>query len=278
MSIATHNRLETGKVTRLEPFEPIHPMAVIHPTARLGRKVTVGPFSVIGADVVIGDKTEIMNHVTIQGPTTIGQENRFFPYCSIGQDPQDKKFAGQTPSLLEIGDRNVFREFVTIHRGTPKGRGCTSVGHDNWIMAYCHIAHDCRVGNHVIFANGATLGGHVTVQDMVYLGGITAIHQYCEVGELVMTGGHTMIAQDVPPYVIAAGNRARLFGVNKIGMERNGVSEEELRNIQKAYRIFFRGKEPAKEALARLERELAFSPGVKNFVAFIRQSERGICR
>jgi UDP-N-acetylglucosamine acyltransferase len=256
----------------------IHPTAIVHPEARLGPGVTVGPYSVIGAGVELGEGCAVMNHVTLQGPTVFGRRNRIFPYASIGQDPQDKKFQPGENSALRIGDDNIIRESVTINRGTSGGGGTTRVGHRNWIMAYCHIAHDCHVGSDTVFANGATLGGHVTVGDKAYLGGFTAIHQFCSVGEMTMTGGQTMIAQDVPPFVIAAGNRARLYGVNRIGLERNGLSAQEIKAVEHAYRLFFRGKLSAEEALAQIESRFAESPHALRFAAFIRGSTRGICR
>lgn len=256
----------------------VHPTAIVHPEAELGRNVTIGPYSVIGPRVSIGEGTEVMSHVTIQGPTVIGRRNRFFPYGSIGQDPQDKKFEVGEPSSLEIGDDNVIREFVTLNRGTGEGGGVTRIGDENWIMAYCHVAHDCRVGNEAILANNATLGGHVSVADRVYLGGFTAIHQFCSIGELTMTGGHTMIAQDVPPYVIAVGNRASLYGINRIGLERAGLARNEITALQQAYKIFFRKGYTAAEALKAIEAEQGHSPHVMNFVAFIRASTRGIVR
>lgn len=256
----------------------IHPTAIVDPKAELGRGVTIGPYSVVGPDVVLGDGCELMSHVTIHGPTVIGKDNRFFSHSAIGGEPQDKKYKGERESRLEIGDRNYFREFSTINRGSVHGGGLTRLGDDNWIMAYCHVAHDCHVGNSTIFANAATLGGHCVIEDRVYLGGFTAVHQYCSIGTLTMTGGHTMIAQDVPPYVIATGNRVRLFGVNRIGMERAGLPEQEIKNIERAYRLFFRSKLSAKEGLARIAAELGDSPATARFTQFIRESKRGICR
>lgn len=278
MTIAPQKKFEIEKPIQKKKTGKIHPTALIDPDVQLGDNVTVGAYTVIGAGVVIGDDTEVMNHVSLDGPTTIGVRNKFFPYSSVGLDPQDKKYAGEAESFLEIGDDNVFREFSTAHRGTPNGRVVTKIGNENLIMNYCHVAHDCWIGDNTIFANGAICGGHVTLQDNVYLGGITAIHQYCTVGTLAMTGAHTMIAQDVPPYVIATGNRVGLYGVNKIGMERSGISEEEIRAMTKAYKIFFRGKSVAKEALTRIEEELGDFETVRNFVKFVRNSERGICR
>ena len=258
--------------------ELIHPTAVVHPDAMVHPSTTIGAYSVIGKGVVLGPENEILNHVSISGPSRIGRGNRFFPYCSVGQDPQDKKFHGESDSMLEMGDNNLVREFVTINRGSEDGGGVTRIGNNNWIMAYCHIAHDCMVGNDTIFANAASLAGHVTIADKVYLGGFTAVHQFCAIGEMTMTGGHSMITQDVPPYVIAVGNRANLFGVNKIGLERQQVPKREIQNIEKAYRIFFRSNLPAQEALTRLETELGESPAVRKFIAFVRASTRGICR
>ncbi|HKI99915.1 MAG TPA: acyl-ACP--UDP-N-acetylglucosamine O-acyltransferase [bacterium] len=256
----------------------IHPTAVVDPNARLGKGVSIGPYCVIEADVQIGDGTEVMNHVTIHGPTVIGQRNRIYPYAFLGQDPQDKKFKRGEASSLEIGDDNVIREYATINRGTQGGGGVTRVGARNLIMAYCHIAHDCQVGDDTVFANCATLGGHVHIGNKAYLGGFTAVHQFCSVGEMTMTGGQTMIAQDVPPYVIAAGNRARLFGVNRIGLERNGLPPEEIEAVQRAYKLYFRGKMSSEEALAAIEARFSASEHVKHFVDFIRHSKRGICR
>ena len=256
----------------------IHPTAIVHPDAELAPSVTVGAYSVIGAGVRLGEACEVMNHVTLEGPTVMGARNRIFAYASIGQDPQDKKFNPGEPSFLEIGDDNVVREFVTINRGTEHGGQVTRIGHRNWLMAYCHVAHDCQIGNDTVFANCATLGGHVTIGDRAYLGGFTAVHQFCSVGELVMTGGHTMIGQDVPPFVIATGNRVQLYGVNRIGLERAGVPAEEIKAVERAYRRFFRSKLRAVEALAAIESELADSSYAMRFVAFIRASTRGICR
>ena len=256
----------------------IHPTAVVHPKARLGKAVVIGPYSVIGSDVEIGDGTALANHVTVAGPTVLGRRNRVYPYASLGQDPQDKKFKPGEPSALEVGDDNMIREFVTLNRGTKGGGGVTRIGHRNWIMSYCHVAHDCQVGDDTVFANCATLGGHVHIGNAAYLGGFTAVHQFCSVGELTMTGGHTMIAQDVPPYVIATGNRVRLFGVNKIGLERNGVPAEEIKAIERAYKIYFRSHLRSEQGLATIEQELAHSPHAQRFAAFIRGSTRGICR
>jgi UDP-N-acetylglucosamine acyltransferase len=256
----------------------IHPTAVIDSSADIGDNVTIGPYSVIGAGVRIGDGCDISNHVTILGPTVIGPNNRFFSYTSIGQDPQDKKFHGEANSHLEIGAGNTFREYVTVNRGSEAGGGYTRVGDENWIMALCHIAHDCTVGNRTVFANGTTLAGHVRIGDLVTLGGFTAIHQFCAVGDLAITGGLSKVTQDIPPYVTADGNPLAARGINKIGLDRNGVSPEEVENIEKAYRIFYRGHLTAKEALARLNAELGQSPLVLRFAEFVQNAKRGVVR
>ena len=266
----------TGKTSQNAPL--IHPTAIVDPKAELGREVRVGPYSVIGPDVVIGDACEVMNHVTLLGPARIGTRNRIFSMASIGQEPQDKKFDATGESRLEIGDGNTIREFVTINRGTAQGGGFTRVGNNNWIMAYVHIAHDCLVGNDTVLANNATLGGHVTVEDRAYLGGFTAVHQFCRVGEHVMTGGHTMIAQDVPPYMMAVGNRARLFGLNKVGLDRHGYPKEEVQALERAYKKFIRGRGKTEEVLTDIETTLGEFPMVRRFTQFIRESTRGVCR
>ena len=266
------------KIHKLKSKVEIHPTALVDPSVAFGEGVTIGAYTVIGPDVEIGDGSTVMNHVTIEGPTTIGKGNRFFPYSSIGLDPQDKKYQGGDDSHLKIGDGNTFREFVTVHRGTPIDNGCTTIGDNNWVMAYSHIAHDCRVGNNTILANGTTLGGHVTIEDMALLGGYTAVHQHCTIGAVSMTGGHTMVAQDIPPYTKAVGNRVKLYGINRIGLERNGYTRQEIDNILRAYRIFFRSKLTAKEGLSRLEAELGTSPAIQHMISFIRSSKRGLCR
>jgi UDP-N-acetylglucosamine acyltransferase len=256
----------------------IHPTAVVDPHAEIGENVAIGAYSVIGANVIIGPDNEIANHVSIQSGTTLGRGNHIFPYASIGQDPQDKKYHGEDLSYLEIGDRNTIREFVTINRGSKAGGGHTRVGHENWIMAYCHIAHDCHIGDKTVFANGTTLAGHVTIGDMATLGGMTAIHQFCAIGKLAITGGLTKVTLDVPPYVTADGNPVKPHGINKIGLERARFSSEEAQAVDRAYKIFYRSHLMAKEALARLDQELAGSPAVRVFAEFIRKSQRGVCR
>ena len=209
----------------------IHPAAIVDSAARIGANVEIGPYSIIGPDVEIGDDTEIGPHVVIKGHTRIGRENRIFQFCSLGEMPQDKKYAGE-PTRLEIGDRNTIREFCTFNLGTVQGGGVTSVGDDNWIMAYVHIAHDChRVANKTIFANGASLAGHVTVDDLVIFGGFTGVHQFCRIGAHVITAASSLVLQDVPPYLMVAGNSAQPYGIHVEGLKRRGFTSEAITEL-----------------------------------------------
>ncbi len=251
--------------------------AVVSPEASLAADVTVGPFSVIGPQVEIGAGSEIGAHVVIEGPTTIGEGNRIFPFSSVGTEPQDKKYAGE-PTRLVIGDRNTIRECCTINRGTTQDRHVTEIGNDNWIMAYVHIAHDCVVGNQVILANNATLAGHVSVGDHAILGGFTKIHQFCRVGEHAFCGMDSGLNRDVPPYVTASGHLAVPRGINSEGLKRRGFSAEAIRNIRNAYRVLYRSDLKQAEALERLEGLVGEQPELASFVRFVRESERGIIR
>ena len=255
----------------------IHPTALVDKTAILHDGVTVGAYAVIGPNVEIGQDTEISHHTVIEGPTKIGPNCRIFPFASIGMEPQDKKFHGESSSLV-IGEGNMIREYVTINRGTESGGGVTTIGDRAWIMAYCHIAHDCEIGNDVVMANGTTLGGHVIIRDRAITGGMTGVHQFCRIGEFAITGGQSMISQDVVPYVIAAGNRAKIAGVNYIGLERNGFSGKEVEEINQAYRTFFKIGLTKDVALKKLSEEHADSTRIQTFIDFIRSSERGVCR
>ncbi|BCR05207.1 acyl-[acyl-carrier-protein]--UDP-N-acetylglucosamine O-acyltransferase [Desulfuromonas versatilis] len=255
----------------------IHPTAIIHPGAVLGEGVQVGPYAVIGDHVSIGSGTSVGAHAVIEGPTEIGRDNRIFQFASVGAAPQDLKFHGEN-SCLKIGDRNTIREFVTMHRGTESGGSKTVVGNDNLFMAYSHVAHDCIVGNRVILANGATLAGHVTVDDFAILGGLSAVHQFSRVGCHVMISGGAMVTQDIPPYTLAQGDRARTVGLNLVGLGRRGFSEGAIRGIKKAYKLVFRSGLRLDEALARIDAELEQTAELKVFIDFIRNSERGIAR
>lgn len=255
----------------------IHPTAVIDPKAELGENVTVGPFAVIGGNVVIGRGTSIGAHAVIDGWTSIGEDNRIFPISSVGGIPQDLKFKGEK-TWLKIGDRNMIREFTTLQPGTATGIGETVIGNDNLFMAYCHVAHDCLIGNRVIMANGSTLAGHVVVEDFAILGGLSAVHQYVRVGESAMLSGGAMVGQDVAPYTIAAGDRARMRGLNVVGLKRRGFPEENIRILKKAFRILLLSKSRISDALARIRSELPPIPQLVHFLEFIEKSERGICR
>jgi UDP-N-acetylglucosamine acyltransferase len=251
----------------------IHPTAVIDPSAQIGAEVEIGPYCVIGANVAIGDGSWLQNHVTICGPTTIGKENRFYSFTSIGQRTQDLKYSSE-PTYLEIGDRNSFREFCTVNRGTlPDTK--TVVGNDNNFLAYCHIAHDCVVGNHCIFSNNGTLAGHIVVEDYVILGGLTAVHQFCRLGKHAITGGCSKIVQDVAPYTIADGNPARTRGINQIGLQRHGYSEEQIKALRAAYKTLFRGKMNVSQALDVL-RGGTVTAEVQHLIDFAASSQRGL--
>jgi UDP-N-acetylglucosamine acyltransferase len=255
----------------------ISPHAIVSPQAELAADVTVGPFSVIGPHVIIGAGTIIGPHVVINGPTQIGAGNHIFQFASIGDAPQDKKYAGE-PTLLTIGDRNVFRESCTINRGTVHGHGATRIGSDNLFMAYAHVGHDCQIGSNAVFANCAALGGHVEVGDFVTLGGLTAVHQFTKIGAHAFAGGGAIITRDVPPYVMVAGNPAEPHSVNAVGLKRRGFTEEQVRNIKDAYRILYRSDLRLAEALERLRGLTAAQPEVGPFVDFISASTRSIVR
>jgi UDP-N-acetylglucosamine acyltransferase len=254
----------------------LHPTAIIDAKAELGPDVFVGPYCVIGPDVIIGAGCWLQNHVTICGPTKIGERNRFHAYCSIGQQTQDLKYAGE-PTYLEIGENNCFREFVTVNRATGVGN-VTIVQNNANFLAYAHIAHDCYVGNNVVFSNNGTLGGHVRVEDFAVLGGFSAVHQYCRIGKHAITGGCTKIVQDVPPYMLADGNPAEIRGINQVGLERRGFSAESIRVLKEAFRILYRAKLNTKQAIEEIGRSLAETPELGELIRFIETSERGIIR
>lgn len=252
--------------------------AIVHPDAVIGKGVEVGPYSVIGANVTINENSWIGPHVVINGPTRIGKNNKIFQFCSIGDDPQDKKYAGEEDSVLEIGDGNTIREYCSINRGTTLGGGITRIGNDNWIMAYVHIAHDCLVGDNTIFANNATLAGHVMIEDFVILGGFTGVHQFCRIGCYSLTAISSVVVQDVPPYLIASGNTAKPAGLNREGLKRQGFSQEVINDLRKAYKTIYRDGLLLKDALNKLEPMTVESLEVSEFVKFIQASTRGIVR
>jgi UDP-N-acetylglucosamine acyltransferase len=251
--------------------------AVIDPSAQLGMDVSIGPFSVIGPDVEIGDGSWIGPHVVINGPTRLGRQNRIFQFASIGEIPQDKKYHGEQ-SRLEIGDRNTIREYVTINRGTDDGGGITRVGNDNWLMAYIHIAHDCIIGNHTIFANAASLAGHVQIDDYAILGGFTLVHQFCCVGTHSFCGMGSAISKDVPPFMMVNGNPAQPHGLNSEGLKRHGFDKQTQQALREAYKIVYRSGLTTQDAIKAMQ-PLAQSCGeVAILQEFIRKSQRGIVR
>ena len=254
----------------------IHSTAVIHPRAQIGADCRIGPYCVIGEHVVLGERCQLHSHVVIDGHTTLGCENQIFPFASIGLQSQDLKWKGGV-TRLQIGDRNTFRESVTIHSATSDG-DATIVGSDNHILAYSHIAHDCRLGNHIIMSNVGTLAGHVTVGDYAIVGGLAAIHQFCRIGTMSMIGGCSKIVQDVPPYMIVDGNPGETRTVNKIGIERNGVSEEAQDALRRAFKILFREGLTISNAVVKIEADLPPLPEVKHLLDFARTSERGLSK
>ncbi len=255
----------------------IHPTAIVHPGARLAPDVCVGAYSIIGEHVEIGAGSWIGPHVVINGHTRIGRDNRVFQFCSLGEIPQDKKYAGE-PTLLEIGDRNTIREFCTFNCGTVQDTGVTRIGDDNWIMAYVHVAHDCQVGNRVIFANNTQLAGHVTVGDWVILAGFTGVHQFVRIGAHSMTGVGTMLTQDLPPYVMASGNPPAPHGINTEGLKRRGFGAETIAAIRRAYKTLYKEGLRLEEARAAIAADVGAVPELAPLAEFIATSGRGIVR
>lgn len=255
----------------------IHPTAIIDPRAQIDTSVEVGPYTIIKNNVQIGKGTVIGSHVSIDPFVTIGEDCRIFQYASVGATPQDLKYKGEE-TYLKIGRATVIREFATINRGTEGGGGITEVGEENFLMAYTHVAHDCKTGKRVILANNATLAGHVIIGDYATVGGLVAIHQFVRIGDFAYIGGKSAVVKDVPPYVIAAGDRASLRGLNSVGMQRSGITAEAVSSLKKAYRIVFRIGLTLNEAVERLKAEVNPLPEVMNFIKFIQSSSRGITR
>jgi UDP-N-acetylglucosamine acyltransferase len=258
------------------PAASIHPTAIIAPGAAIGVEVTIGPYAVIGPHVRVGDRTTIGPHAVLDGHTTLGAGNRVFQFASVGADPQDLKFRGE-PSELLLGDRNIIREFSTLNPGTAGGGMITRIGNDNLIMNYAHVGHDSQVGNRCILANSCALAGHVTIEDFVFVGGLAAVHQFVRVGESALLGGGAMVIHDVPPFCNASGDRARLRGLNVIGLRRRGFDAARIRAIKQAYRVLFDGDEPLVEARDRCARELGTDGDVGRLLGFIAESKRGVC-
>lgn len=257
---------------------PIHPTAIIDAQARIHPDADIGPYCIVQGEVSIGARTRLMAHAYLEGPLTVGEDNTFFPYCSIGAVPQDMKYKGER-SETRIGNGNRFREFVTVHRGTEGGGLVTSLGDDNLLLAYTHVAHDCIVGSHNILSNGVTLGGHVVVGDWVVLSGLSAVHQFCRVGSHSIVGGGSIITQDVAPYSMTVSPReAKLFGANKVGLQRRGFSEESVNALHKAFRLLGSKTLNTSQALEKIRAEVTQTPEVVEVLAFIERSERGVIK
>jgi UDP-N-acetylglucosamine acyltransferase len=255
----------------------IHPTAIISPDAQLEEGVEVGPYSIIRADVKIGKNTIIGPHTVIDNYTHIGEGCNIFHFCSIGAPPQDLKFGGEKTRVV-IGNFNTIREYVSIHRGTSAGSGMTIIGNNNLLMAYVHIAHDCKLDNNIIISNSTGLAGHVHIEDHAIISPLCGVHQFCRIGAHCMVGGASAVVKDVPPYTLAQGNHAKLFGLNIIGLRRRNFSEKSIKAITEAYRIVFRSSLLLDAAIKKVEAEVEDLPEVRNFIKFIKESERGICR
>ena len=255
----------------------IHPTAIVHPGAELAQDVRIGPYAIVEEDVRIGAGSSVGSHALIGRYTAIGADCRIFPHAVIGMPPQDLKFKGEKTTLV-IGDHTVVREFATINRGTGDGGGETVVGAHNFIMAYVHLAHDCRLGEHVIIANAANLAGHITVQDYAIIGGLTAIHQFVKIGEHAIIGGASAIPKDIVPYAMASGNRVQIQGLNLIGLKRRGFSEEDIKILRSAYKLLFNSGLNTTQALEAIREQGLRSPHIDKLVDFIKNSQRGICK
>jgi len=255
----------------------IHPTAIIHPRADIGSGVKIGAYSLIGENVRLAKDTTIESHVVVEGWTEIGERCHLFPFVSVGAAPQHMRYRGE-PTRVIIGNDNVIREYVTINRATVEGGGETVIGNGNFIMAYSHIAHDCRVGNQVIMANASTLAGHIKIEDFAIVGGLVAIHQFVQVGCYAIIGGASGVPKDIPPYTCAAGNRAKLFGLNTVGLKRHHIPESTLLALKQAYRILFRSHLTLSKAIEKVEGEVPALPEIRHLLDFIKNSKRGICR
>ena len=256
----------------------VHPTAIVDPAVRIAETAEVGPYSIIGPEVEIGPGTRLMAHVYVEGPTCIGEDNIFFPYSTVGVASQDLKYKGERAET-RIGSRNRIREFVTIHRGTEGGGLLTSVGDDNLLMAYVHVAHDVRIGNHAVLANGVTIGGHVEVGDWAVVGAFSGVHQFCRVGRHAMVGGYSVITQDIAPFSTTVSPReAKVFGANKTGLERRGFASETIAHLQRAFRLLTHSKLNTSQAIERIRQEIPDCPEVDELIAFILASERGIIK
>jgi UDP-N-acetylglucosamine acyltransferase len=256
----------------------IHPTAILNPKAEIDEGVVIGPFCIIGEGVRIKRGTKLISSVVIEGDTEIGENCIIYPFTSIGLPPQDLKYKGEKTGV-KIGNDNIIREYGTVHRASIGGDGITTIGDKNFLMAYVHIAHDCKIGSHIILANAATFAGHVVVEDYAIISGLTAIHQFTRIGAYAMVGGFSGVGQDVPPYTIASGARAKLFGLNTIGLKRHGFSDAKINHLKKAYKILFREKRTLKDAIKKIQEDLSYTDEIKHLIDFIQQKNaRGICR
>jgi UDP-N-acetylglucosamine acyltransferase len=255
----------------------IHPTAVVDPGAQVDPSAEIGPYAVVGPHVRIGARTVVAAHAVVTGHTTLGEANRVFPHAVLGEIPQDLKYRGE-PTALVVGDRNTFRECVTVNLGTVQGGGVTTIGNGCLFMAYSHVGHDCRIGDGAIIANSVALAGHIVLEDHVHISGLAAAHQFCRIGRLAFVSGLTGVVMDVPPYCTAVGARAELAGLNTVGMQRAGMTEEQIGRVKQAYKIVFRSNLGLAEALAQLEQELGAHPEIAHFIAFVKASQRGITR
>ena len=255
----------------------IHPTAIISSKAELGRNVSIGPYSIIGDDVILHDDIQVASHCVIEGPSEFGSGSVFFPFVSAGQEPQDLKYKGER-SWLRAGERNTFREFITLQRGTEGGGNLTQIGSDNLFMAQSHIAHDCIIGSHTIFANGSTLAGHVIVEDYATIGAYGGVHQFCRVGKHAFIGGYSVVVKDALPYARTVGNHARCYGQNTLGLRRRGFSSEEIRRITHAFRLLLASKLNTSQAVEAIKRELTGWPEINYLVEFIESSTRGVTK
>lgn len=255
----------------------IHKTAVVSPKADIADTASVGPYCVVGDGAVLKKGAKLLSHVVVEGNTEIGEETVIHPFATIGLPPQDLKYKNEKTGL-RIGKKTIIREYVSIHRGSVGGAGLTEIGDKNFLMAYVHIAHDCKIGNSVVMANAATLAGHVQVEDSVFIGGIVAVHQFTRIGAYAMVGGFSGIGQDIPPYTMASGARAKLYGLNAIGLKRNGFSDETVNTLKKAYKILFREKRTLSDALKTIKNDFPDSKEIRHLVEFIEKNKRGICR
>lgn len=255
----------------------IHPTAIIGPDVKLGDGVSVGAYAVVDGVVSLGDHVEIAAHAVVSGWTTIGPGCRIFAHAAIGGDPQDKKHKRGDKTSLEIGKNNIFREFVTVNRGTVEGGGLTRIGNNNLFMAYAHVAHDCQVGNDCVFANSGTLAGHVVVEDHAILGGLSAVHQFCRIGTMSMVGGCSRVIQDVPPYALCVGSPSLIYNINVVGLRRGGMTASRMKHLKEAFRLLFYSGLSKPSAIREIEKNMEVIPEVKHLVAFAKASERGLC-